>query len=68
MRLVAVRFFEQTVDVAEHFARLTGDVLVRVFGDLAGEIDRAIVDGRFGKARADVMTNDCHCVFLIDEW
>jgi hypothetical protein len=53
--------------VAEHFARLARNVLVRVFCDLARELHRAVVDGGFGEARTDVMTNDCHCVFLIDE-
>ncbi len=46
--------------MAEHFARLTRDVLIRVFGDLAREVHGAVVHGDFREALADVMTNDCH--------
>ncbi|CAM2159087.1 hypothetical protein PT2222_50095 [Paraburkholderia tropica] len=59
-RLVAVRFAQQAVDMAQHFARLASDVLLRVLGDLTREIDRTVVNSGFRKARTHVVTNDCH--------
>jgi hypothetical protein len=46
--------------MAEHFAGLARDVLVGVFGNLAREINGAVVDRDFGKTRANMVTNDCN--------
>jgi hypothetical protein len=54
--LVAAGFVQQAVDVAQHFAGLAFDVLGGVFGDLAGQVDGAVVDGDFGQALAYVQT------------
>ena len=52
--LVAAGLGQQAVDMAQHFAGLAVDVVRGVFGDLAGQIDDAVVDRDFRQALADV--------------
>ncbi|MNQ51636.1 hypothetical protein D3C85_656240 [compost metagenome] len=58
--LVAARFHQQTVDVAQHFARLADDALRGVFRDLASQVDGVVVYRYFGEAFAYVQSCNFH--------
>ena len=66
---MAPRFGEQAIDLAQHRARLLGDVGILVFGDLTREVNepaarRGLIDDEVGEPLADVPAFDGHSVML----
>ena len=61
----ADRILEEALDLRQDLARLTGDVLIRVVGDLSGQEDQTAVHRGLAHAWTGFVMRDRHLASLL---